>query len=78
LAQVPVDQIRLAPRHSSYLPLSDDPALRVVLEALQREPGDRRSLRPRLGFIAMFPPTDRHHAGADAQGRPAPRPGGGV
>lgn len=44
LAQVLVDQIRLAPRHSSYLPLSDDPALRIVLEALQREPGDRRSL----------------------------------
>ena len=44
LAQVLVDQIRLAPRHASYLPVSDDPVLRIVLEALQRDPGDRRSL----------------------------------
>lgn len=44
LAQVLVDQVSIAPRRSSYLPLSDDPALAMVLAALQREPGDRRSL----------------------------------
>jgi AraC-like DNA-binding protein len=44
LAQVLVDQIRLAPRFDSYLPLSDDVLLGPVLRALQMEPGDRRSL----------------------------------
>ncbi|MGV1765705.1 AraC family transcriptional regulator [Rhizobium rhizogenes] len=44
LAQVLVDQIRLAPRRESYLPLSDDPLLEPVLRALQANPGDRHSL----------------------------------
>lgn len=44
MAQVLVDQIRLAPRFDSYLPLSDDPLLGPVLRALQSEPGSRRSL----------------------------------
>ena len=44
LAQVLVDQIRLAPRCESYLPLSDDPLLGPVLSALQADPGDRHSL----------------------------------
>ncbi len=44
LAQVLVDQIRLAPWRESYLPLSDDPLLGPVLSALQSAPGDRHSL----------------------------------
>lgn len=44
LAHVLVDQIRLAPRCESYLPLSSDLLLGPVLAALQRAPGDRRSL----------------------------------
>ncbi|MBB3423924.1 AraC-like DNA-binding protein [Rhizobium sp. BK312] len=44
LAQVLVDQIRLAPRCESYLPLSDDPLLGPLLSALQADPGDRHSL----------------------------------
>ncbi|MBB3611300.1 helix-turn-helix transcriptional regulator [Rhizobium sp. BK602] len=44
LARVLVDQIRLAPRCESYLPLSDDPLLEPVLKALQADPGDRNSL----------------------------------
>jgi AraC-like DNA-binding protein len=43
LAQVLVDQIRLAPRFESYLPVSDDPMLGPILAALQADPGDRRS-----------------------------------
>ncbi len=44
LALVLVDQIRLAERCESYLPLSDDPLLGPVLAALREAPGDRRSL----------------------------------
>lgn len=44
LAQVLVDQIRLAPRCESFLPLSADSLLGPVLVALQQAPGDRRSL----------------------------------
>jgi AraC-like DNA-binding protein len=44
LAQVLVDQIRLAPRFDSYLPMSSDPLLGPVLRSLQAAPGDRRSL----------------------------------
>jgi AraC-like DNA-binding protein len=44
LAEVLVDQIRLAPRCESYLPLSADGLLGPVLVALQQAPGDRRSL----------------------------------
>jgi AraC-like DNA-binding protein len=44
LAQVLVDQIRLARRFDSYLPLSDDVLLGPILRALHEHPGDRRSL----------------------------------
>lgn len=44
LAHVLVDQIRLARRCESYLPLSGDALLEPVLSALQAAPGDRRSL----------------------------------
>lgn len=44
LSGVLLDQLRLAPRHETYLPSSDDPLLRPVLSALQDAPGDRRSL----------------------------------
>lgn len=44
LSLVLLDQLRLAPRHESYLPSSDDPLLSPVLSALRSAPGDRRSL----------------------------------
>lgn len=44
LMQVLIDQLGLAPRHDSYLPMSADPVLAQVLTALQQEPGDNRSL----------------------------------
>lgn len=44
LAQVLVDQLHLAKVHSSYLPYSDDPGLLSVLEGLQDDPADNRSL----------------------------------
>ncbi|TCR91809.1 helix-turn-helix transcriptional regulator [Rhizobium sp. BK376] len=44
LAQVLVDQIRLARRFDSYLPLSSDALLGPILRSLQEHPGDRRSL----------------------------------
>lgn len=44
MAEVLIDQLRLAPRRESYLPTSDDPVLAPVLNALREDPGDRRSL----------------------------------
>lgn len=44
LMQVLVDQLGAAPRHDSYLPMSDDPALGQVLDGLRRCPADKRSL----------------------------------
>ncbi|OAS04567.1 AraC family transcriptional regulator [Pseudomonas putida] len=44
LMQVLVDQISMAPRRDTYLPISKDRALSQVLEALHLEPGDNRPL----------------------------------
>lgn len=44
LMQVLIDQLGLAPRHDSYLPMSDDTTLGQVLTALQQDPSDNRSL----------------------------------
>jgi AraC-like DNA-binding protein len=44
LAFVLVDQLLKAPRRESFLPVSDDALLRPVLDALQADPSDRRSL----------------------------------
>ncbi|GGB02584.1 AraC family transcriptional regulator [Brucella endophytica] len=44
LALVLVDQLLQAPRRESYLPVSDDKLLQPVIEALQAQPDDRRSL----------------------------------
>lgn len=44
MAQVVVDQLRLARRYDTYLPTSDDELLRRLLDALQAAPNDRRSL----------------------------------
>jgi len=44
LMQVLIDQMSLAPRQDTYLPISDDRALGQVLEALRQQPGDNRSL----------------------------------
>jgi AraC-like DNA-binding protein len=44
LATVLVDCIRRAPRFDSYLPFTADPLLAPIVEALQREPGNRLAL----------------------------------
>ncbi|MEC5159638.1 MULTISPECIES: AraC family transcriptional regulator [unclassified Janthinobacterium] len=44
LVQVLIDQLGLAPRHDSYLPMSDDPTLGQVLAELRKTPSDKRSL----------------------------------
>lgn len=44
MAQVIVDQLRLARRYNSYLPSTDDEMLKRLLAILQDTPGDRRSL----------------------------------
>ncbi len=44
LLQVLVDQLAHARSLGSYLPRSDDPALRALLQALEDNPGDPRSL----------------------------------
>ncbi|WP_220274651.1 AraC family transcriptional regulator [Trinickia dinghuensis] len=44
LMQVLVDQMSLAPRQDTYLPISEDRALGQVLEALRHQPGDNRPL----------------------------------
>ncbi|MDC8759154.1 AraC family transcriptional regulator [Janthinobacterium fluminis] len=44
LAQVLLDQLRLAPPSSNYLPGSEDPVLAPLLEALRRQPGCPRTL----------------------------------
>ena len=44
LLQVLVDQLARAACAGSYLPMSDDPLLRPILEAVDANPGDARSL----------------------------------
>ncbi|VVE25832.1 AraC family transcriptional regulator [Pandoraea iniqua] len=44
LVRVLMDQLKKAPRRDSYLPLSDDPLLQPIIDALQLNPSDRRSL----------------------------------
>ncbi|WP_394790795.1 helix-turn-helix domain-containing protein [Rhodoferax sp.] len=44
LLQVLLDQLAAAPCAGSYLPTSDDPLLAPVLQALEQNPGDNRSL----------------------------------
>ena len=56
MALVLVDQIRLAERCESYLPLSSDALLGPVLVALQAAPGDRRSLAE---WARMMKTTER-------------------
>lgn len=51
LLQVLVDQLHVAPRAGSYLPTSDDPQLGAVLQLLEGNPGDNRSL-PELAHAA--------------------------
>ena len=44
LFEVLRDELAIAPGHDSYLPMSDDPQLGRVLEALHAKPWDGRSL----------------------------------
>lgn len=43
LAQVVIDQIRVARAYASYLPSASEPVLAPILAALQSQPGDKRS-----------------------------------
>lgn len=56
LAMVVVDQVRAAAHFESYLPASTDPRLAAVLEALQVDPADRRSL---AGWARRLGTTER-------------------
>jgi AraC-like DNA-binding protein len=44
LCEVLVDRLRLAPVHTSYLPMSDDKFLAPILRALEENPGDNTTL----------------------------------
>ncbi|AXW47141.1 AraC family transcriptional regulator [Ralstonia solanacearum] len=44
LMQVLIDQLSVGSPAENFLPLSNDPALRKVLEGLSRDPGDNRTL----------------------------------
>ncbi|WP_300753246.1 helix-turn-helix transcriptional regulator [Janthinobacterium sp.] len=44
LAQVVIDQLQLAPCSRNYLPGSDDPITKALLDGLQADPGSNRSL----------------------------------
>lgn len=44
LCEVLIDRLRLAPVHTSYLPMSDDKFLAPVLRALEENPGDNTTL----------------------------------
>ncbi|WP_297353532.1 helix-turn-helix transcriptional regulator [Paraburkholderia sp.] len=59
LAQVLLDQLRLAKRHENYLPTTDDPLLAPVLTSLRSLPGDRRSL---AAWAATVNTTERTFA----------------
>lgn len=51
LLQVVLDQLALAQRAGSYLPASDDALLAPVLEALEANPGDERSVAGWASFV---------------------------
>jgi hypothetical protein len=65
LAHVVVDQLAVAEVQRSYLPAAASPALATLLEALQAEPGDHRS----LAEWARARAHDRAHAGAQVPAR---------
>ncbi len=44
LFHVLLDQLKQAPKQGNYLPTSDDPLLKPVLDSLYQRPGDNRSL----------------------------------
>lgn len=44
LALVLVDQLRMAPRRESYLPICDDEVVQPITDALRQDPRSRRSL----------------------------------
>nr|WP_316639429.1 helix-turn-helix transcriptional regulator [uncultured Roseateles sp.] len=56
LFQVLLDQLATAPSHDSYLPLSQDPLLARVLDALQASPWDARTLAE---WAALVHTTER-------------------
>ncbi|AKC72432.2 AraC family transcriptional regulator [Pandoraea oxalativorans] len=56
LAHVLMDQLRKAPRRDSYLPVSDDPLVKSITDALQLNPSDRRSL---ADWAESFGATER-------------------
>lgn len=61
LAHVLVDQIALAPAEPRFLPQARSPSLARVLDALQREPGDNRTLDAWAKTVSMTPRTLARH-----------------
>lgn len=53
LAHVVVDQLAVAPVQRCYLPAATTPALAAVLEALQADPGDHRTLAEWAASVHM-------------------------
>lgn len=56
LAHVLMDQFRKAPQCPSYLPITDDPLIQPIIDALQEHPNDRRSL---ADWAEMLGTTER-------------------
>ncbi|VVE86508.1 AraC family transcriptional regulator [Pandoraea bronchicola] len=61
LAQVLIDQLALAPAEPRFLPLARSPSLARVLEALQREPADNRTLAAWAETVSMTERTLARH-----------------
>lgn len=61
LAEVMVDQLRLAPPEHSFLPLAQSKALLAVLDALKAEPGSRRTMADWAASVHMTERTLARH-----------------
>lgn len=61
LAQVLVDQLALAPAEPRFLPQANSPALVRILQALQSEPGDNRTLAQWAQIASMTERTLARH-----------------
>ncbi len=51
LADVLIDQLRLAPKHASYLPLSNHPKIKPIIAEMLKTPNDDRTLSEWGKFI---------------------------
>ncbi|QHE90708.1 helix-turn-helix domain-containing protein [Pandoraea fibrosis] len=65
LAQVLIDQLALAPAEPRFLPQARSPSLLRVLDALQREPADNRTLEAWAETVSMTERTLARHCRAE-------------